>query len=83
MAKTKTKPETKTEAREQVIFEVIGIREDGREWVVDRFTVREVAEFRANGAKMFARVGDKTDYVVRPANLILDADIQAFLKRLR
>lgn len=55
-----------------------------RESVVDVVKVKEVAEFRANGANMFADVGSKSRCFVRPMQMVCEETTEAYLKnRLR
>lgn len=75
-----------TDPKHQTIYEVVCIRECREsfreiEQTIGRYVDKGVAEFRMNGAKMFAQIGDTTRYFIREANLILDTDVQVFLSR--
>lgn len=85
------KKETKTPEVEvfkhKTIYEVVCVRECREtfrevEFVTGRYTVEAVATFRANGAMMFAEVGDKSRCFVRPVTLIEDESIEVYLTRL-
>lgn len=51
-----------------------------RESVIDVVKVKEVAEFRANGAGMFAEVGSAARYFVRPMQMVCEETPEEFLK---
>lgn len=79
----KTEPAYKN----STIYEVVCVRECREtfrevESTIGRYRSEAVANFRANGAMLFAAVGDTSRCFVRPVTLVEDESVEVYTTRL-